>query len=484
MRHTTFIPALLVAGLLAAACSKENGQTSPEGSPVTLSVISGVRTSLGENSSTVLWSADDKIGLVCVDAEGTRHSGSSSCPEGLSIADSETCTPSSSADFTGTISDGLTPYYAAYPLVKTTTHSSYDYILLNTIKTTQEGIVGNVTAGAPMVGKVEKSDGGYSCQMKNVGCLMRFEVVYENYVSKVRIDASKGVSGNVYAYPEAGEGYSAGDIERYQSSGTKYVELVPAEGLDYLERGVYWFVCGTGTYESSTLSVTTPVGTFCRSFPANYTFQRNQRYTLGSDAALSSQTLDVTFSTGSTVSWSLYDQDGKQASNTTSDDTHFKVSRNSGSDTTFGPLYTSIDKDSQLYPFSLVVKSGSSDYKVTGKGGLNMYVSGDAITIPAGPEGFGLKSINVRNGQNETSIDFVRVDGSSETTLKNFSWSKEADNVSRNETFTIDYPVHSEYKLVANAKAGILGFSLVYEKLGTFTNEDITLGSDGDSIEW
>lgn len=297
MKKTFRYMAAATAVLAAFSCAKQEINAPEEGStpPNTYEYVLNV-TQEGDSKTTmdgnsILWSADDVIGVSCTykDENGKSQYGSVAKSSGTAtITDSENYTPSTSATFTLNLNEGFTPHSAGYPLrstnMKITSGSGDNEIRMDIdIAAQQVGIPDNIPSGAlGMVGKI--TDG--ECLMYNVGAVIKFEITNDDITSlKFEGNNSEVISGERYYYVKTGKfAYEKYKSDKVTVAGTTSVTLVPSG--DVFVPGVYYFVVSPNTLEDGfTMTLTNSIGhKAVRKTSTKFEIKRNHKYTqFGSD---------------------------------------------------------------------------------------------------------------------------------------------------------------------------------------------------------
>lgn len=284
----TILKSILFCGavVLAGSCAKEASESSAvKGYPFTLDVTS-TKTTL-DGGKTVLWAADDQLGIICRDAEGKYKKVSDGTTGPFEIENKASYSPSTCASFTGELtSPDYTPAYVVYPYnASAIRHSSVENIVLSEIKSIQTGVKDGFPVGTPMVGEIV--DG--SASLKNVGALLKIKIT-RNDVKSVTFSSnsvlgSSHLAGTIYANAQTGE------IDRFKSNlGDDFVKLIPSG--DVFEPGMYWLCCASqrSDYlsnnllpEGFTVEIETAAGFISRSLNSSFTISRNSVINLGTD---------------------------------------------------------------------------------------------------------------------------------------------------------------------------------------------------------
>lgn len=291
--NTKFRYMAAAAAILAAfSCAKQEEPASPEehipsGTYQYILNVSqeDTKVTMGDDGLSILWSADDKIGITCNDPDNKYRSAAESGGE-QSITD-ESYQPSTKAAFSCTITEDYTPVAAGYPYadgMRHTSGSGDNALRMNVnIPAVQTGKVKNLPDGAlAMVGKIQEDN---SCQMSNVGAVIRFEITNDN-IASVRFEGNNGevISGERLYYIASGKfAYEKTDSEGVVQGSTS-VTLVP-EGTEF-EKGTYHFVVSPNTLtEGFTMTITTTDGRHAvRKTSSEFKIERNHKYTnFGSD---------------------------------------------------------------------------------------------------------------------------------------------------------------------------------------------------------
>lgn len=296
MKKTFRYMAAAVAILAAFSCAKQEINAPEEGStpPNTYEYVLNV-TQEGDSKTTmdgnsILWSADDVIGVSCkyyyID-ETTGATKSTYAKAGKSggeqaISDAANYTPSTSATFTLNLTEGYIPLAAGYPYnaeMRCTSGGGDNNVRYDVnIPAVQTGVPGNIPAGSmAMVGKILDNE----CQMFNVGAVIKFKIKKEN-ISQLKFEGNNGeiIAGRRLYYIDTGNfAYETGGSDVATS-----VTLVPS-GTAF-EPGDYYFVVSPNDLtEGFTMTLTTTDGqTSVRKTSTRFNIERNHKYTnFGSD---------------------------------------------------------------------------------------------------------------------------------------------------------------------------------------------------------
>ena len=296
MKKTFRYMAAAVAVLAAFSCAKQEINAPEEGStpPNTYEYVLNV-TQEGDSKTTmdgnsILWSADDVIGVSCkyyyID-ETTGATKSTYAKAGKSggeqaISDAANYTPSTSATFTLNLTEGYIPLAAGYPYnaeMRCTSGGGDNNVRYDVnIPAVQTGVPGNIPAGSmAMVGKILDNE----CQMFNVGAVIKFKIKKEN-ISQLKFEGNNGeiIAGRRLYYIDTGNfAYETGGSDVATS-----VTLVPS-GTAF-EPGDYYFVVSPNDLtEGFTMTLTTTDGqTSVRKTSTRFNIERNHKYTnFGSD---------------------------------------------------------------------------------------------------------------------------------------------------------------------------------------------------------
>lgn len=268
--------------LIAVACSKQAETDSPvegnAGNTIHLALFrEATKTTL--DGTAVLWSATDQIGVACSNASGECVK-ADNCGGAWSIEDAGNYTPSTTARFSITLDDGLTPVVAVYPYFNSAWRESSagGIEASNVIPAIQTGVKDGIPENAlAMVGKIQNGGG---CAMKNVGALIKFEITASN-VTSVKLEGNKDefISDRFYFNIETG-----GNATKTSWS-AKTVTLVPSGSV--FEPGEYYIVVAPVTFTNGfSLTLTDSDGRECvRKTSSSFTLERNHKYTgFGSDS--------------------------------------------------------------------------------------------------------------------------------------------------------------------------------------------------------
>lgn len=288
--------AAATAVLAAFSCAKQEINAPEEGStpPNTYEYVLNV-TQEGDSKTTmdgnsILWSADDVIGVSCkyyyID-ENTEEQKSTYAKAGKSggeqaISDAANYTPSTSATFTLNLTEGYIPLAAGYPYnaeMRCTSGGGDNIVRYDVnIPAVQTGVPGNIPAGSmAMVGRILDNE----CQMFNVGAVIKFKIKKEN-ISQLKFEGNNGeiIAGRRLYYINTGNfAYETGGSDVATS-----VTLVPS-GTAF-EPGDYYFVVSPNDLtEGFTMTLTTTDGqTSVRKTSTRFKIERNHKYTnFGSD---------------------------------------------------------------------------------------------------------------------------------------------------------------------------------------------------------
>lgn len=289
MKNTFRYMTAAVAILAAFSCAKQEINAPEEGSTPsgTYKYLLDV-TQEGDSKTTIdgnsiLWSADDQIGvMLSKDTDGSFVTAATAKEQ--SILDAENYTPSTRATFSLNIPEGYTPVAAAYPYVSATqlenkdANAAEDKIAARIlIPEVQTGVKDGIPAGAfSMLGKIENG----KCSMHNIGALIKFQITKDNIVS-LKFEGNKGeyVAGGNYYYINSGE--KSRDAKTYWKTS---VTLIPSDTV--FEPGDYYFaVSPNDLTEGFTMTLTTTDGqTSVRKTSTRFNIERNHKYTnFGSD---------------------------------------------------------------------------------------------------------------------------------------------------------------------------------------------------------
>ena len=235
----------IAALVLVVSCTKENNVTTPEANgKIHLVVKAGFDESVTKtylDGKTVKWHEADEIGII----DALLEASSSAADKKAAVQKftiSDLSADNTTATFEGDITPGLDKYYAAYPYDGSDFVSeSEGYVRL--------GFMTNQTASAP--GSFDKTFNSSIALLKNgvlnfknLGGLLKFELMDDNVKSVTLKAKDNGTIGGVYYVTLDDNGNIT---QETLASGRSSMTLTPASGNTFAP-GVYYFCLSARTY--------------------------------------------------------------------------------------------------------------------------------------------------------------------------------------------------------------------------------------------
>ena len=267
---------------VAAACTKSDDvsvgtyeyvldvaqETEPQDTRTTMDGIS------------ILWSAEDQIGLTCTDATDAEIT-ATKAGGAVSMDDSDSYVPSTSASFTLNIQNGQTPVAVGYPYfdgLRWSTKSDVTVCKLR-VPASQKAVKGNIPQKAlAMVGAVNVEE--HTAHLHNAASVIGFEITR----SDIKSLEFKGNNQDPIS-AESWYDILTGEFVASTSSADSTVTLKPST-TEVFEPGLYYFVVAPVTLKKGfTITLTNAAGeTAVRAIETPFTLVRNKKYTgFGSD---------------------------------------------------------------------------------------------------------------------------------------------------------------------------------------------------------
>ena len=246
MKKTMYFWALAALVLGAVACNKENAQNepAPAGEKIHLTVKAGFDESVTKtylDGKKVKWSSTDEIGII----DALLEVSSSAADKKAAVQKftiSELSADNATATFEGEITPGLDKYYAAYPFdAADFVSESEGYVRLGFFtaqKASAPGTFDNTYNSSVALLK----DG--SLNFKNLGGLLKFELLDDNVQSVTLKANDNGTIGGVYYVTLDDSGNITNET---LGSGITSMSLTPASGETFAP-GVYYFCLSARTY--------------------------------------------------------------------------------------------------------------------------------------------------------------------------------------------------------------------------------------------